>query len=350
MPAMDRAPADDLRHLHTMGGPWICQSLYVAAKLGIADELRDGPLSVTVLAERTGAHADALYRFCRVLAALDVLTTGPKRSFGLGKLGFPLLTDVPDSVRHGFVLQGEETFRAWTEVLHTVRTGRPAFDRVYGMDYFEYLAENPDASARFSQAMGNLDAPPAVLDDYDFSGCRTIVDLGGGAGTVLADVLSRLPSARGVLLELPNCAGPARDHLNELGVGDRCEVISGDFFASVPSDGDLYILSRVLHNWDDTDALRLLRQVRADMGAGARLVVIDHLLPDGDGFHPGLLADLHMLVLLGARERTEAELRELLEAAGLTVRRVIRGAVGTDPRAQCAIEAVAAGDPAGSSE
>jgi O-methyltransferase len=330
-----------------MGGPWICQSLYVAAKLGVADHLRDGPLTVDALAARTDSHTDALHRFCRVLAALDVLTSGPERSFGLGRLGLPLLTDVPDSVRHGFILQGEEVFRAWTEVLHTVRTGRPAFDRVYGMDYFEYLAKNPDASLRFSQAMGDLDAPPAVLDEYDFSGCSTVVDLGGGAGTVLADVLRRRPSARGVLLELPNCVDAARSHLDRLGVGGRAEVVGGDFFASVPAGGDLYLLSRVLHNWDDTDALRLLRRVRGAMTGDARLVVIDHLLPDQEGFHPGLLADLHMLVVLGSRERTEHELRALLETAGLRVRRVINGDVGTDPRAQCAIEAVAAGEPVG---
>jgi hypothetical protein len=328
-----------------MGGPWICQSLYVAAKLGIADHLRDGPLVVTDLAARTGAHADALYRFCRALAALDVLTTGPQRSFGLGKLGRPLLTDTPDSVRHGFVMQGEEPFRAWTEVLHTVRTGQPAFDRVYGMGYFQYLAEHPEASAAFGRAMGNLDAPPAVLSGYDFSGCRTIVDIGGGAGTVLADILSGHPDARGILLDLPICREPARENLARLGVADRCAVVSGDFFDSVPAGGDLYLLSRVLHNWEDTAALRLLRRVRTVMADDARLVVIDHLLPDGDGFHPGLLADLHMLVILGARERTEDELRDLLAAAGLRLRRVIRDPLGTDPRAQCALEAVPDSDP-----
>lgn len=337
---MKQNVARELRLLHTMGGPWVGQTLYVAAKLGLADHLRDGPLPVTELAVRTGTHEAMLYRFCRALAALDVLTAEPARRFGLGRLGPPLFSDAGSGLRYTFILHGEEVFLAWSDVLHTVRTGEPAFNHVFGTPYWEYLASHSTANEIFNRAMGRADEAPAVLAECDLSDCRLIVDLGGGIGTVLGALLQRYPAARGLLFDRPACVEQAPASLARLGVQDRVEVRAGDFFAGVPARGDAYLLCRVLHNWDDETALRLLRGVRQAMAGHARLVVVDHLLPETGGRYPGLLADLHMAVVLGAGERTEPELRDLLRRAGFTVRTVLRGNPPSDPRAQSMVEAV----------
>ena len=316
-PTAPDAPPDvvALNDLVVTTAPWAFQSLYVAAKLGLADALRDGPRPSDELAEETGAHPGALYRFCRALAALGILDERPGRVFGTTPTGAALRSDAPRGLRHFIIVNGEESFRAWAEVMHTVRTGTPAFDHVYGLSHFAYLARESAASTSFN-AMARTGAPTDTADGCDFGGDRVVVDVGGGAGGLLAHLLARHPGLRGVLLDTPAGVAQAPELLAAHGVLDRAEIRGGSFFDAVPAGGDSYILSRVIHDWNDDDALRILTRVREAMRPGARLVLIDKVIPDVAGFHPGKFSDLQMLVVLGGQERTLDELTALLERAG----------------------------------
>lgn len=333
-------PGEQLLRLHLMGGPWINQSIYVAASLGIADQLGDEPQPVSVLAKACEANEDALFRFCRTLAGLGILRAHPGRSFTITELGAALRSDAPNTLRWGIMLHGGETFKAWGEVLHTVRTGKPAFDQVFGRSFFDYLSTNPEYNEIFHRTMGVTDRPPEVLAEYDFSRAKVVADIGGGIGTLLATVLVDNPGMRGILQDLPEGVRGAAENLAGHGVADRCTVIGASFFDSVPAGADTYVLSRVLHNWDDEQAVALLRGIRARLPEGGRLLVVDHLLPETEGFHPALLADLQMLVVLGGKDRTERELEELLAEAGFAVTARWDGPVGTSPRVDSMLEAV----------
>jgi hypothetical protein len=309
-----------------MSMPWVGQSIYVIAKLGVPDELGAGPVQIDALAHRVGADPDALYRFCRAMAALELFEEHEGRRFSLTEGGELLKTGAPGGLRHFAIVNGGECFRAWADVEYSVRTGRPAFDLVFGVSYFDYLATHPEASASFN-AMAGPGTAPAVLDQCDFSAAKLIVDVGGGTGATISSVLRRYPQAHGVLQDLPQAAVDAAELLSLEGVSDRCQVVAGSFFDSVPSGGDV-------------DARRILAKVREAMRPDGRLVVADKVIPPGPGFHLGKLADLQMLVILGGRDRSLDELRELLTASGFAVGQV--HLAGTGPWAETAVEAVAA--------
>jgi hypothetical protein len=214
---------------------------------------------------------------------------------------------------------------AWGQALYSVQTGEPAFNRAFGTDLFTYLDSHSDAAAIFNSGMTGRAAAAdvAVAEAYDFSGARTIVDVGGGHGLLLSAILAAAPSARGILLDLPSVASGAREHLTRGGVGERCEIVGGDFFTSVPAGGDVYTLSNVIHDWNDERAAAILRNVRAAMAPGARVLIIETLLPPGNEPHPGKIADLQMLIISGGRERTLDEYHTLLGSSGLAPGRVI---------------------------
>lgn len=333
-----------LNDLVVTTAPWAFQSLYVAAKLGLADSLRQGPRPSDDLAAETGTHPGALYRFCRALAALGVLREYPGQVFGTTPMGAALRSDAPRGLRHFIIVNGEESFRAWADVMHTVRTGEAAFDHVYGMSHFAYLAQESGASTSFN-AMARTGAPTQTVDRCDFGKDQVVVDVGGGAGGLLAHVLERYPRLRGILLDTPEGVAQAPGLLASRGVLDRAEIKGGSFFESVPTGGDSYLLSRVIHDWNDEDALRILRTVREAMPTGAQLVLIDKVIPDVPGFHPGKFSDLQMLVVLGGQERTLSELTALLDRAGFRITDTHMPEVGPQaPWAEALIQATAA-DP-----
>jgi hypothetical protein len=308
----------ELNALVVATAPWAFQSLYVAAKLGLADLLADGSRSSDQLAESAGADPDALYRFCRALAGLGVFRELPDRVFALTATGAALRSDAPGGLRYFIIVNGEESFRAWADVMHSVRTGRPAFDHVFGMSHFDFLARERASSTAFNTMAGRGPAIEAV-EGFDFSGDRVVVDVGGGMGGLLAHVLRGHPHLRGILLDTPAGVAEAPELLRRHGVADRTEVVGGSFFDAVPAGGDTYLLARVIHDWGDGDALKILARVREAMRPGARLLVIDKVIPAVDGFHPGKFADLQMLVVLGGRERTMDELTALLARGGFAV-------------------------------
>lgn len=307
-------------------GIHISRAVYVAAELRLADLLADGPASCTKLAQATGTHEPSLYRVLRLLAALGVFQeTGP-RSFGLTVLGERLRTDVPAGMRSWAIfLEAIGGVRPFEHILHSVRTGEPGFGQAQGMEIFEFLAQNPQSAAIFDTAMSERTAAfaPSVADSYDFADIRTVVDVGGGAGTLLVEILRRRAHLRGILFETPAVAARAHSVLDAIDLADRCEVLAGDFFADVPGGAECYVLANVLHDWDDTRASQILRNCRRAMARGGRVLIVERLIPErpGDAV-PTLLSDINMLVITGGQERTNAEYGDLLATAGLTVGKV----------------------------
>jgi hypothetical protein len=338
--AVDVVAAPNLEAVYHAAGPWITQTIYVAAELGLADLLAAGPASADHLAERTGSDPSALYRFCRALAAFGMLEERPGRLFALAPAGRVLAADAPGGFRDGVRLQSGAVFRAWGEVLHTVRTGEPGFVKAYGMDYFAYLDRNPDEVELLNKAMAaTMPAAIAAADLYPFDDCATVVDVGGGDGSLLCSVLARRPKLRATLQEIPQTVEQARARIAEAGFADRVEVVGRSFFDGVVPGADVYILSRVLHDWDDEHASAILRQVRAAMPSTSRLVIIDSVLRPEEGGMLSVLGDLLMLVVLGGRERTEPEWRDLLAAAGFSPRRVLDDGGSGVTRGHSVIEA-----------
>lgn len=322
-----------MRLLGTLSGTWIAQACYVLAKLGLPDRMAAGPCDAGQLAGWAGVDPVALRRLLGALAAAGLLREPAPDTFTLTPVTEFLRSDVPGSARMTAILYGEEVFRSFGELLHTVRTGDPAFPTCYGEPFYDYLSGNPTSAAAFHAAMGGQPVPQA-LSGVALDGVRTIVDLGGGNGSLLATVLMRQTSMRGILVELPDAASQARQRLVELGLLDRVQIIEGSFFDIVPGGGDLYVLCRVLHNWTDENALRILRQAGRHMPPGARLVVAETLLtghaPDqGAGQRAerarSRMVDLLMLAMLEGRDRTAEEYRELLALAGFRVARTTAG-------------------------
>lgn len=316
-------PFDTMRQMVT--GCLVSQLTYVAAKLGIADRLADGPKTAAQLAASVDAHPQSLYRVLRALAALGVFTEDPDGRFALTPLAGPLRRDAPDSL-HAFALMWGDTFwPACGSLLHCVRTGQTAFDHLHGMGAFEYLHQHPQAAEIFDEAMSNLTRvqAAAVVAAYDFSGVRTLVDVGGGKGALLAAVLRANPGMRGVLYERPDVLPAARKALEDEGMLARCELKRGDFFTSVPEGGDAYALKDVIHDWDDERAASILANCARAMGREARLLLIERGLPPRNVLGQGKMVDVVMLAVTGGRERTEPEYADLLSRAGLRLARVV---------------------------
>jgi hypothetical protein len=313
-----------------IAGVYKAQVVYVAARLGIADLLRDSPRSAADLARATGAHAASLDRVLKVLAASGILAEEGEHLYSLTAAGRLLRSDVPGSMRDAAVKSGAPwSWRAWGSLLYTVRTGETAFDHAFGARFYDYLTTDPEADAVFGAFMGGFvrGMGAAVASKIDLSEARTLVDVGGGQGGLLASILKLQPHLRGILVDRPGVAAQARQRLAEAGVLDRCQIAAGDFFASVPRGGDVYILSMVLDDWQDAEARSILRNCRDAMEGRGRLLLI-HKVIDPQGSLFGRVLDLYMMVLTGGRERSEAQYRTLLLEAGLAFRRVVSGASG----------------------
>jgi SAM-dependent methyltransferase len=315
----DEERAAYVRMLELIGGLQISRALAVVAELGIADQLAHGPRSSADLAQASQTHEPSLYRVLRLLAAVGVLDeTGPG-TFRLTVLGDRLRSGVPASVRSWAMLADTIGLPACEPITEMVRTGTSGVQLAYGRPLFERLTRDPGRMAQFDATMAERTAAfaPGVATQYDFSQLRTVADVGGGQGVLLAAVLRAHRQLRGILFELAAVAGRATDVLRDAGVADRCEVISGDFFASVPARADGYLLANVLHDWDDRRAVRILANCRQAMAPGGRVLIVERLIPDDPATAvPALVSDLNMLIVTGGLERTNDEYHRLLTAAG----------------------------------
>ena len=306
-------------------GFWTSCSIYTAAKLGIADLLAERPHTPQQLAARTQTHAPSLRRLLRALASQGIFRENEQGEYELTPLGGTLQTGVPGSMRAMAIAQLGDHFLPWGNLLHSIKTGNTAFDQVHGMPIWKYYETHPEEGENFMHAMAGFTQAIImnVLPAYDFSGFKTIADIGGGNGAFLFAILNAAPQARGIVFDEPYVVEKTGPRIAEQGLADRCEAIGGDFFGSIPAGADAYLLKMILHDWDDERAVAILRNIRQAMSGNSRLLLVESVIPEGNDPFPGKFMDLNMLVNTGGRERTAHEFENLLREAGLRLHRIV---------------------------
>ena len=325
----DVDPNDQLGAL--LGGFVGTQLLYVVAELGVAEELLAGPCEVEVLAERVGAVPQVLYRFLRALAAYDVFEEDAGRTFKNTAASELLQRDDESGWRDYAIVYGS-VYRAFAEALPAVRTGENMFSRVHGLDWWTWLDQNAVAGSTFNRAMqAGAQERIELISGLAWRDDETVVDVGGGNGTLVIELLRRHPHLSGVVLDLPDVADEADSRVASAGMSDRCRVVRGSVFDEVPAGGDVYLLAKVLHDWDNDAATRILKRVRAAAPDHARLLIIDLVVPTGNSPHPSKTIDLVMLSLVNGCERNEEEWRKLLEAGGFRPTDITDGLIQAAP-------------------
>ncbi len=302
------------------------RAVCVAAKLGLPDLLAARAQTASELALSVGAHGPSLYRLLRTLSSAGIFTESEDGIFQNTPVSELLRSDVPGSMRDLAVMFAEDwQWQNWGQLLHCVMTGEDAQRKLYGMDTFSYFAQDPAVGAVFNRAMTGLSAAvaPAIAEACDLEGVKIVADLAGGHGLLLSAFLKREPALKGILFDLPNVIEGAGALLEVEGVKDRVQLVAGDFFQSVPEGADLYTLKHIIHDWDDAKSVAILLKVREAMQSGARVAVIEMVVPEGNEPSHSKILDLQMMVMENGKERTEAEYRALFEAAGLKLTRIV---------------------------
>jgi SAM-dependent methyltransferase len=301
----------------------VSQAIHAAAELDIASKLTAGPLTAAELADASGADPDALDRVMTTLTAEGLFTVDAGGRYQLTQLGELLRGDVPGSLRHFSLQMGGEAYLAWSGATQSVCTGQPAFDHVFGSPYFDWLAANPDTAARFSRLQSDLVVRRLEpLRTIDWPPRGLVVDVGAGDGALLIELLAGRPGLTGIAVDLPHVADNARRRVARAGLADRISCAGGDFFTSIPGGGDFYILAEILHDWDDEEASAILRQCRKAIPSHGRLLLLEQVVPDDHSQYPVRLLDLHMLIMLGGRERTREQWHTLLDHNGFALESV----------------------------
>ncbi|WP_067840769.1 methyltransferase [Nocardia lijiangensis] len=312
--------------MEMMTSGWLAQAIATAAELGIADELARGPRQGAELAAAVDADEDALHRLLRLLISHGIFARRRDGAYRLTPQARALCRDAPVSLRDAFLFFGSAQHRGhWSHLTDAVRTGLPVGPALNGMPFFEYVQTDRELGELFDNAMTSIStlALEPLLAAHDFTRYDTIVDVGGGHGSLLAEILRRAPRSRGVLYDLPEVVVDAAPGLAARGVTDRCTVTAGSFFEAVPEGGDAYLLKHIIHDWPEKEAGQILRTLHAAMRPDARLLLVELVLPEHNRPHPGKYIDIEMLVNAGGRERTESEYRDLLARYGFTLLRVI---------------------------
>lgn len=320
-----QTPTDILRQM--AGGFSLTQILFTAVKLGIADQLSTTPKQAQELAKAVGVAPQPLYRFLRMMVVLELLVQGDDGGFRLSEVGELLRTDHPESMRNRILYIGEVNYPAAQGMLHAVQTGEPAFDHVFGKPLFAFLEQNPRVGGHFNKLMAreNEDRVAGIVAGYDFARFDSIVDVGGGVGTLMTGILRSHSYLRGIIFDVPDVVVQAARYLTDNGVADRCQVVAGDFFRdAIPAGSKLYLMSNIIHDWDDDRAKQILLNCRAAMGGDATLLLIEEIMPKHVTEAPvSVSSDFSMLLLTGGRERTAMEFEELLAMVGLRLATVI---------------------------
>lgn len=308
-------------------GKWISQAIGTVVELGVPDQLAKGRRQCRDIAGEAGVSEDGLYRLLRALASVGLFTEGADRRFRLTGMGQLLRSDHPKSLAgYARFTAHDITWRPWGQLSYSVKTGMPAFDHVFNMPIFEHFSQNPEVAAVFDEAMTSISAMEAraTSDAYDFKGIETLMDVAGGHGVLLANVLGRHKKMRGVLFDLPHVAAGATATFTRAGITGRVRIESGDFFTELPSGADAIIMKHIVHDWDDDSATRILQACHRALGARGKVLIADPVVPSGNAPHYGKLLDLEMLVLTPrGRERTKPEFAKLLRGAGFRLSRVI---------------------------
>jgi hypothetical protein len=319
-------PGPDLVLTQTILGSLNAQAVYVAAKLGVADSLANGPKKIDQIAKEVGADESSLYRVLRALASVGVFEEQQDRSFRLTPTAELLRSDVEGSLRDVAIFMGEDWhWSVWGQTLYSVKTGEAAWTRVHGKTVFPYLESNPEAGKIFDKAMSSFStvARKAVANAYDFSSLNVVVDVAGGHGKLLTGILETTPDLRGVLFDLPHVIARAKDSEELKRMGSRIDLRGGDFFKSVPSGADGYILKHIIHDWYDPEAIRILTNIRKAMGTYGRVLLIEAVVGERNEPDFAKILDLEMLVSPGGKERTATEYADLFRKSGLKLSRII---------------------------
>lgn len=306
-------------------GYWQTQAIYVAAKLGLADMLANGPRSIDELAQTAGVHAPSLYRLLRALASVGVFADDGTGRFELTSAAECLRSDVPGSQRALAIMSGEEHYYAWGDLLYSVKTGKMAFDHVYGMPVFDFLSQNVEQAKVFDAAMVGVHGreTTAMTDVYDFSDIGVLADIGGGNGSLLTTVLKKHLQTWGILYDLPGVTERAKENIAAAGLSNRCQVIGGNFFETVPPGADAYLLRHIIHDWDDEKSVTILRNIHQVMRDNGRILLVEGVVESGNTPQFTKFLDLTMLTIPGGKERTEEEFRAIFEASGFELTRVV---------------------------
>jgi hypothetical protein len=321
----ERAMPPRMRMLKVLTGAWVAQAACVAACLHLPDVVEERPATVKELADRIGADEQALYRLLRALVSVGLFEVDECQRFAVTPTGACLRTNSPESVRPLAQLMSGELYKAWGELQYSVQTGKPAFDRVYQMPLFEYLKNNPDSGEVFDACMASIHGAEAVhvLSSYDFSRFSTIVDVGGGKGSFLLPILKKHAQASGILFELPQVLDRASAAVREAGMESRCRVETGNFFEAVPKGADAYLLRHIIHDWNDEASVTILKNIRKAMLPAGAVIIVESVIPPGNGYFSGKLLDLNMLVVAGGLERTAQQYERLLRTAGFDRVRIL---------------------------
>lgn len=328
-PITPQSPASPAMALNQMiWGTWISQSIYVAAALGIADLLEDGAKSAEELAQATHTQSSNLYRILRTLASVGIFTEVAPRQFALTDMAHYLRSDVPGSLRAvSMMLSDEWHWNSWGDILHVVKTGQAPMQHLYQVDStFDYLDQHPESRNIYNRAMNGWSkiCHSAVVDAYDFSGIQQITDVAGGYGSLISSILLANSELQGVLFDQPHVVADAAAFLEKASLGDRCKPIGGNFFESIPSGSDAYIMSHILHDWSDEECVQILKNVRQSIAENGKLLVVEMVVPTSNEFSFSKWMDIDMMIMYPAgRERTEAEFCEMFQAAGFRLTRVV---------------------------
>lgn len=305
--------------LEMLFGFTLSRSIAIAAHLRIADFLKGGPKTADELAVESGSHPRSLYRMLRALAGVGIFAEDEAGRFSLTPLAEPLCSDAPESLR-GFaaLIADEVNFATWSHLDYAIQTGQPSFPHKFGMPWFEWLAQHPDESAAFNDAMTSMSkgAGAAVVSSFDFSGIGKLVDVGGGHGLLLGAILSRYTEMKGTLYDAPAVVAGAAEVLAGYGVADRCEVTGGNFFEGAPAGGDAYILKHIIHDWNDDECVQILGHCHKGMTPGGKVLIVEMVIPERNTPGVSKLLDLQMMAFLTGCERTADEYRTLLDRAG----------------------------------
>ena len=306
-------------------GFWTSCCIYAAAKLNIADHLKEKPQTADQLAETTHSDSASLYRVLRALSSVGLFTENRQHQFQLSPLGATLQSDVPGSMKAMAIAQLGDHFNAWGNLVYSIKTGNTAFDNVEGMSVWKYYETHPDEGVNFMKAMTGVTNAVImnVLPFYDFSDFKTIIDVGGGNGALLMAVLKSAPQAKGIVFDEEYVVNETEKELATQGFDKRCSIASGSFFDFIPRDADAYLMKMVLHDWNDEQCLQILNNCSKAMRPESKLLVIEAVIPEGNDPHPGKFMDINMLAMTGGRERTEKEFASLFANAGLKLSKII---------------------------
>jgi orsellinic acid C2-O-methyltransferase len=310
-------------------GSWKSQAIYVAAQLRLADLLADGPKTAEELAVATSSHSPSLYRLLRALTTIEICQEREDGAFELLPMGALLRSEAADSVHSSIIYTCGYQWPMWGNLLYSVQTGKSVRKLLTGTEGFQHLEQDPELAATFNQNMVEIVrlAAPGIVQAYDFSKMKRVIDVGGGYGELLSAILIANPAVHGILFDLPHAIDNARSHMENAGVIDRCEFVSGDFFESVTSGADGYVLKSVIHDWNDERGQVILENCRRAISPGGKLLLVERMVPDqleASSAHQMIVrSDLNMLVNLAAQERSETQFQRLLSAAGFRITRII---------------------------